>query len=94
MGMATKSEQLTELQAELAVVKAALTSAMSGGKDVSIDGMRKVSWNLAELRDERARIEKSIQRLLRGGRGIVIDMSAGRPGDSGDPYRSGGEVLL
>lgn len=92
--MATKAEQLAELQAELATVKTAIASARAGVASVSIDGMSKSNWRLAELRDERTRLEKSIQRLLRGGRGIVVDMSYSTVADSGDPYRSGSEVLL
>jgi hypothetical protein len=92
--MATKAEKLAELQTELTAVKAAMTAALTGGRSVSIDGMSYSAWGMSELRDERTRLEKSIQRLLRGGRGMVVDMSAGVPGDPGDPYRSGGEVLL
>ena len=49
---------------------------------------------MSDLRDELTRVRKSIRRLLRGGRGMLVDMSAGVPGDADDPYRSGGEVLL
>jgi len=93
-GMATKAEKLAELQEELSAVKTALTAARSGNSSVSVDGMSVTNWRISDLRDEKARIEKSMQRLLRGGRGIVVDMSAGVPGDPGDPFRSGGEVLL
>jgi hypothetical protein len=94
MRMATKAEKLAELQADLAAVKTAIGTARAGNSSTSIDGMSVTKWRLNELRDEQVRLEKSIQRLLRGGRGIVIDMSAGVAGDPGDPYRSGGEVLL
>ena len=92
--MATKAAQLAELHAELTAIKAAMTSARPSSASFSVDGLQVANRNMDELRKDRTRIEKSIQRLLRGGRGIVVDMSAGVPGDSGDPYRSGGEVLL
>jgi hypothetical protein len=92
--MATKAQKLAELQAELVEVKAGIKAARAGNSSFTLDGMSVTSWRMADLRDEQTRIEKSIQRLLRGGRGIVVDMSAGVPGDSDDPYRSGGEVLL
>ena len=92
--MATKAAKLAELQAALTAVKTAISSARSGNSSISIAGMSVTKWRINDLRDEQTRLEKSIQRLLRGGRGIVVDMSAGVPGDAGDPYRSGGEVLL
>ena len=92
--MATKAEKLAELEAELTAIKAAQAKARAGSQSISVDGMSKSSWNPKDLQAERVRIEKSIQRLLRGGRGIVVDMSYSTVADSGDPYRSGSEVLL
>jgi phage shock protein A len=73
--MATRAEQLAELQTELTQIKAAMTSARSSSTSFSVDGLSVSNRNMAELREERTRIEKSIQRLLRGGRGFVIDLS-------------------
>lgn len=92
--MATKAEKLADLQIELAAIKTAQASARSGNASISVDGMSMSNWNPKALQEERVRIEKSIQRLLRGGRGIVVDMSYSTVADSGDPYRSGSEVLL
>jgi hypothetical protein len=92
--MATKAEKLAELQSELTALKNAIAAGRSGGASVSIDGMSVANWSIKDLQAERTRVEKSIQRLLRGGRGIVIDMSYTTAADSGDPYRSGSEVLL
>jgi len=97
--VATKAEKLAELEADRvrlrANIAAAQTASASGGW--TIDGASQqsgVGINIKYLRDELIAVEKSIQRLLRGGRGIVVDMSAGVPGDNSDPYRSGSEVLL
>ena len=97
--MATKAEKLVELQADRTRIRAALAAAQTGAGTTgfSVDGLAiqsGVGINNKYLRDELTAVEKSIQRLLRGGRGIVVDMSAGVPSDDGDPYRSGGEVLL
>jgi hypothetical protein len=97
--MATKAEKLAELQADRTRIRTALAAAQtaSGTAGFSVDGISQqsgVGINNQYLRAELVAVEKSIQRLLRGGRGIVVDLSAGVPGDPGDPYRSGGEVLL
>ena len=97
--MATKAEKLAELQADRTRLRSSIAAAQtaSATQGFTADGFSVqsgVGINIKYLRDELATVEKSIQRLLRGGRGIVVDMSAGVPGDSDDPYRSGGEVLL
>ena len=97
--MATKAERLAELESDRTRIRTAIAAAQtaSGSQSITVDGMSVSSGsgaNVKYLRDELAAVEKSIQRLLRGGRGIVVDLSAGVPGDPGDPYRSGGEVLL
>jgi hypothetical protein len=92
--MSTKAEKLADLQTELAAIKTAQAASRSGNASVSVEGMSITSWNPKDLQSERVRIEKSIQRLLRGGRGIVVDMSYSTVADSGDPFRSGSEVLL
>ena len=97
--MATKAEKLAELEADRTRIRTALAAAQtaSGVTGFSVDGMSVQSGSgasLKALREDLTAVEKSIQRLLRGGRGIVVDLSAGVPGDPGDPYRSGGEVLL
>jgi hypothetical protein len=94
--VATIAERITELEAELVAVKAALTSARSGGQSFTVDGQSYSSWSMSGLRDERTRIEKSIQRLLRGGRGMPVDLSQAANGgtNTSNPFRSGSEVLL
>jgi hypothetical protein len=96
--VATKAEKLAELEADRVRLRASIasaqTAAASGGWTIDGASQQSSVGNIKPLRDELIAVEKSIQRLLRGGRGIVIDMSAGVPGDPGDPYRSGGEVLL
>ena len=92
--MATRAEQLNEVEAEISRLKTAIASAQGGASSFMVDGIQHTSWRLSDLRDDLTKAEKRRQRLLRGGRGIVIDMSAGVPGDSSDPYRSGAEVLL
>ena len=97
--MATKAERLVELEADRTRIRTAIAAAQtaSGSQSITVDGMSVSSGsgaNVKYLREELTAVEKSIQRLLRGGRGIVLDLSAGVPGDPGDPYRSGGEVLL
>jgi hypothetical protein len=97
--VATKAEKLAELQADRTRIRTAIAAAQTaaGTTGFSVDGLSQQSGsgaNVKALREDLTAVEKSIQRLLRGGRGIVIDMSAGVPGDPGDPYRSGGEVLL
>ena len=97
--MATKAERLAEMEADRTRIRTAIAAAQTSASSQSftVDGLSVqsgVGINIKYLRDELAAVEKSIQRLLRGGRGIVVDMSAGVPGDPGDPYRSGGEVLL
>lgn len=75
-GMATQAEKLTELQAELVTVKAALAKA-SSAQSVSVDGVSVSRANVNALMERRREIEKAIQRLLNGGRGMRIDMSGG-----------------
>ncbi len=74
--MATRAEQITELETELTTLKAARLSAFTGGSqftlgDISVSGIS--SGNIGARIKE---IEKSLQRLRNGGRGIVVDMSA------------------
>jgi hypothetical protein len=97
--VATKATKLAELEADRTRIRTALAAAQtaSGTAGFSVDGISQNSGsgaNIKALREDLIAVEKSIQRLLRGGRGIVVDLSAGVPGDPGDPYRSGGEVLL
>ena len=92
--MATQAEKLAELRAELALVKAQMAAASAGGQSVTMGPFSISAVNYNALKERRIALEKSIDRILRGGRGVVIDMSAGVAGDSGDPYRSGSEVLL
>jgi hypothetical protein len=80
--MATRAEQLTELQAERTRIKTAITTALSGNSSESFESMSITRWRLDELRKELIRVEKSIQRLCRGGRGMPIDMSIGQSGST------------
>lgn len=75
--MATRSEKLTELEAELVAVKAAMAAVISDGKSVSLSGMSVTRADLPNLSTRRTEIEKSIQRLINGGRGMHIDMGGG-----------------
>ena len=73
--MATIDEQITELEAELVLVKAQLASASAAGQSFTIDGLTVSAVAYRALRDRRVELEKSLQRLYRGGRGFVVDMS-------------------
>jgi len=84
-GMANRTvdEQVTELEAERAVLKTAITAAQTAGlSSFATDGLS-ATYRLAELRADLIRVEKSLQRLYRGGRGFVIDMSHPGGSDSG-----------
>lgn len=76
MANQTVAEKITELEAELALVKAQQAAASSGGQSFTVDGLSVSKVNYGALRDRRTSIEKSLQRLYRGGRGIVVDMSS------------------
>ena len=78
--MATRAEQLAELQADRTRIRSALAAAQTGAgsNGFSVDGLSVqsgVGINVKYLRDELTAVDKSIQRLLRGGRGFVIDLS-------------------
>jgi hypothetical protein len=75
--MATLAAQITELEAELVLVKSQIASVRASGQSSSIEGISISRASLSGLVDERTRIEKSLQRLYRGGRGMVVDMSYG-----------------
>lgn len=74
--MATVAEQITELESELTAVKAAMTSALTGGQSFQLGDMSITGTNYNALSQRRKELEKAIQRLRNGGRGIVVDMSA------------------
>jgi len=83
MANQTVAEKITELEAELVLVKAQMASLSSGGQSFSVDGVSRQNINYDAIKDRRREIEKSLQRLYRGGRGFVVDMS--HPGtDSSD----------
>jgi len=73
--MATIQAQITELEAELVLVKAQQAAASAGAQSYSVDGMTVTRVNYYALRDRRKELEKSLQRLYRGGRGFVVDAS-------------------
>jgi len=75
MANQTNAERITELEAELALVKVQQASASAGGQSFTIDGQFYSQVNYRALADRRIQLEKSIQRLYRGGRGFVVDMS-------------------
>ena len=75
MANPTVDEQITELEAELVLVKAQMATASAGGQSFTVDGMSMTQVNYRGLRERRKEIEKSLQRLYRGGRGFVIDVS-------------------
>jgi len=76
-GMAnqTNAERITELEAELVLVKAQQAAASAGGQSFTVDGLSVSKVNYTNLRDRRRELEKSLQRLYRGGRGFVVDLS-------------------
>jgi hypothetical protein len=92
--VATQAQKLAALRTEETRLSTAIATAQSGVSSFSVDGFSATQFRMSDLRDELTRVRKSIRRLLRGGRGMLVDMSAGVPGDAQDPYRSGGEVLL
>lgn len=71
----TNAQKLAELQAELAVVKTALSAAITGGQSASMRDKSLTRARLDLLIAERNQLERDIQRLERGGRGLPIDMS-------------------
>ena len=75
MANQTIAEKITELEAELVLVKAQMAAVSSGGQSFTVDGMSVTKTGYTYLRDRRREIEKSLQRLYRGGRGFVVDMS-------------------
>jgi hypothetical protein len=75
MANQTVAQKITELEAELVLVKAQQASASAGGQSFTLGDLSVFSVNYAALRDRRRDIEKSLQRLYRGGRGFVVDMS-------------------
>jgi len=77
MANQTVDEKITELEAELALVKAQQASASAGGQSFTVDGISVSAVNYGALKDRRTQLEKSLQRLYRGGRGFVVDMSHG-----------------
>lgn len=81
--MATRAEQIAELEAELTTLKTARTSALTGGSSVTVDGFSVSGISSTAINDRITQIEKSLQRLKNGGRGIVVDMSA--RSDGSDP---------
>ena len=75
MANQTVAAKITELEAELALVKAQQAGASAGGQSFTVDGQSYTAVNYNALKDRRTQIEKSLQRLYRGGRGFVVDMS-------------------
>jgi len=75
MANQTVAEKITELEAELVLVKAQQATASAGGQSFSLGDLSVSNVNYTALRDRRREIEKSLQRLYRGGRGFVVDMS-------------------
>ena len=73
--MATRAEQIAELEAELATLKAARTTALVHGSNAQIGDLSISGINSQNIGSRIAQIERSLQRLRNGGRGIVVDMS-------------------
>ena len=83
--MATIAAQITELEAELVLVKAQQATASAGGQSFAVDGISVSHVNYRALAERRTQIEKSLQRLYRGGRGFIVDMSyPSAPASDGD----------
>ena len=74
--MATRAEQIAELETELTTLKAARTAALTGGSSYQLGDMSVSGVNSNAINERIVQIEKSLQRLRNGGRGIVVDMSA------------------
>ena len=74
--VATRAEQIAELEAELATLKTARTSALVGGSQAMMGDLSISGISSTNIQARITQIEKSLQRLRNGGRGIVIDMSA------------------
>lgn len=71
----TRAQQITELEAELVIVKAQMTAAASGAKSFTLGDFSVATLDYSSLTARRTAIEKSLQRLYRGGRGMFIDQS-------------------
>lgn len=80
----TRAQQITELEAELVLVKAQMAGASASGQSFTLGDFSVSSVNYRGVSERRTQIEKSLQRLYRGGRGMVIDMSQTDP-DSSNP---------
>jgi len=81
--VATRAEQITELETELTTLKAARTAALTGGSSYTLGELSVSGINSGSINDRIVQIEKSLQRLRNGGRGIMVDMSA--RSDGSDP---------
>lgn len=75
--MATLSEQIAELEAELVLIKSQMATAQASGGSFTLGDFSVTGTSYSALRSRRVEIEKSLQRLKRGGRGIVVDLSYG-----------------
>jgi hypothetical protein len=75
-GVATRAQQIAELETELTTLKSARTSALVGGSSSQIGDLSISGVSSSAINDRIMQVEKSLQRLKNGGRGIVIDMSA------------------
>ena len=73
--MATLSAQLTELQAELVLVKSQMAAISARSQSFGTTDLQVTKVGYGQLVAQRTRLEKAIQRLLRGGRGMVVDLS-------------------
>ena len=73
--MATIQAQITELEAELVLVKAQMAEASAGSQSFTLGAFSVTKVHYNGLRERRTAIEKSLQRLYRGGRGFVVDAS-------------------
>ena len=75
MANQTRAQQITELEAELVLIKSQMATASAGSQSFTLGDLSVTAVNYNGLRDRRTAIEKSLQRLYRGGRGMPIDMS-------------------
>ena len=74
--VATRQQQIQELEAELTTLKAARTTALTTGSQTMIGSISVSGISSTNIQARITQIEKSIQRLKAGGRGIIVDMSA------------------
>lgn len=78
--MATVAERIAELEAELVVIKTAITAIRTGGQARAVGEFSVSGANLSELIKQRNQCERDIQRLRNGDRGFSVDLQGAADG--------------